>query len=887
MTSTLDRMPNVEHRTASRPDPLRPGTGTGLLERSKELDLLTSVLAAASGGRGGVVLVAGEAGIGKSTLIRSFIAGIGPEARVLVGACEDLVTPRTLGAIRDAFAGRSERVRQILADGGWDDLPVAVLDELRDSVLPTVLVIEDIHWADDATLDVLRYVSRRLDGTPTVLLVSYRDDEIGRDHPAQRLLGGLGGVPAHRVVVPKLSRTAVATLAGGTVATSAALYRLTGGNPFYVTEVVASGDAEVPLTVVDAVLARIHQLDPAVQTMLEQLAVIPSRVELPLARDLLGDLGVLAEAERRGVLEVRPDAVAFRHELARRAVEQSLPVSDRLRLHARALQVLVARGILDLPRIVHHAVQAGDDARVVEFAPLAAAQAARAGSFAQEITYYRQLLEREHLMSPTEIAGVRQKLAVAHWMVDEPAESLEHGLAAVRIREELGDVAALGEALIVLQRPRWALTRTADAMAGSTRAVELLSSVAEGPHRTSALLHYALMMNVMGHADMLVAAEKAAASARRTGVAEFVAMSQTCLGRARLLLGQPDEGLELMRAGLASARAVNAHFSTLMTYALMVQDLFDLNRFQECRRAVDEALAYAEEREVSFYTAHLRAYGYRLQALHGEWDEAIRGLREIVDTSRSGEKGSLRATLAPLACLLGRRGADDAPATLAWAHDFATRAECYYDWRWTCIAEIETAWSNGRPADADDAIARLNELTARPGREVERGELNRWKRRMGRPHGVTPGCPRAFAAGIRGDWRDAAAAWEAIGAPYEQALELLDSGEAAPTLRALEIFDGLGAVPAARLARHRLRALGSQIPRGPQPTTRANPAGLTRRQMEILHLIARGLSNAEIAAEAVVSVRTVDHHVTAILQKLGAPNRVRAAVIARELGVSV
>jgi hypothetical protein len=152
------------------------------------------------------------------------------------------------------------------------------------------------------------------------------------------------------------------------------------------------------------------------------------------------------------------------------------------------------------------------------------------------------------------------------------------------------------------------------------------------------------------------------------------------------------------------------------------------------------------------------------------------------------------------------------------AVEFARRAECYLESVEKRLAEIETAWLTGRPTHADEAIARLDELTARRGRETESGELNRWKRRLGRPHRVPPHCPEIWAIAIRGDRRATAAHWDALGAPYEQAPELLDSGELYPTLHALEILDDLGARPAAQLAWQQLRALGmSRIPRGPEP----------------------------------------------------------------------
>jgi AAA ATPase domain len=274
---------------------------TGLLERDEELDVLETALRRAATGSGSVVLLSGEAGIGKTTVVRSFVRSLGARATVLAGACDDLLTPRTLGPLRDAARGGATRLAGVLDDGDRDAVLSAVVTELAGSARPTVLVVEDVHWADDATLDVLRYAGRRIEDLPAVLVVTFRDEEVGRG--LQRVLGALGGPAVHRLPLHRLSRSAVAALAGGTAATSAPLFRLTGGNPFFVSEALATGDRgldAVPGTVLDAVLARVRRLDPAAQRALEQLAVVPTAVELPLARALLGDLSPLAERSSAG-----------------------------------------------------------------------------------------------------------------------------------------------------------------------------------------------------------------------------------------------------------------------------------------------------------------------------------------------------------------------------------------------------------------------------------------------------------------------------------------------------------------------------------------------------------------------------------------------------------
>ena len=200
------------------------------------------------------------------------------------------------------------------------------------------------------------------------------------------------------------------------------------------------------------------------------------------------------------------------------------------------------------------------------------------------------------------------------------------------------------------------------------------------------------------------------------------------------------------------------------------------------------------------------------------------------------------------------------------------------------LASVEWAWLAGRPEIAQRVAGSLAPRLTHPGAAPFRAELARYLARAGLPAEPFDGCPEPWAAGLRGDWRAAADGWAAAGDPYEQALELASSGEPEPMLDGLRILDGLGAV-AATGVRGRLRELGVRAPRGPRSSTRANPAGLTERQLVVLGLVSEGMTNAEIADRLVVSVRTVDHHVAAVLAKLGVRSRRDAAAAASELGV--
>lgn len=354
--------------TASNP----AGSGGELLERSRALSTLSSALAAVIGGaQGRLVLVGGEAGVGKTALMQRFCAEQDGAARVLWGACEVLFTPRPLGPLLDIARATGNGLGQLIASGAKPyEVADSLMRELR-ARAPTILVLEDLHWADEATLDVLRLLSRRLKAVPALVLATYRDDGLDRLHPLRIVLGELAtAASVDRIGLTRLSPAAVAALAGPHGVDPDELYRRTGGNPFFVTEVLAAGDAQVPGTVRDAVLARTARLSPAAMSLLEAAAVVPWQAELWLLEALAGEaVGRLDECLASGMLVAEPNGIAFRHELARLAVERSLGPHRRVALHRAALVALVdsPTGEADAARLAHHAEGAGDAAMVLWF----------------------------------------------------------------------------------------------------------------------------------------------------------------------------------------------------------------------------------------------------------------------------------------------------------------------------------------------------------------------------------------------------------------------------------------------------------------------------------------------------------------------------------------
>lgn len=858
-----------------------------LLEREADLAVLDDSLAAAAQGRGSFVLISGEAGIGKTSLLRAFLGHIEGDVRVLSGACDDLATPRTLGPFHDMAHAGAKSLRDALQSGTRSEVFPAVLAELDDPLSTVVVVIEDVHWADDGTLDVLRFLARRLESLPTVIILTYRSDEIDDQHGLRGVLAALAGAQAHRIHLRGLSRRAVGLLTEHAQVSPDELLAATGGNPFYVTEVLASPQSGVPATVADAVLGRLGHLSPRAQAALQLLSVIPSHVETWLADALIEDASaVVAEAEARGLVEVTPERISFRHELARRALESSLPSAAALRHHRVVLDALQRHEDADLSRILHHAVAAGDVGAVLAHGPTAARQAAAAGAHRQALSHYRQVLGHAERLDPETRAAVREEaaweLANAHRFLDGARQAER----AVVHREELGDPVALGVARVSLSRLLYLGNRPQESLDSVEQAIADLEHTGDRRALAMAQVWRGGVLQLLDRPREAIAAlEPTRALADEAGSPELVALALNYLGSSRTDLDDP-EGISLLERSIEIAREVDHQEYAVRGYANIAEALAYMADYDRLRRFVRDGLAYARERDFAAHEYVLEAHRCLLLVIDGDWADAERELRRLIaSVDEPGNTG--RFSLPLLARLATRHGADDAWDAVEAAWGNAVRGDSIQALTPAAAATLEWAWLHGEPDVAvERARLTLDRLDRTPGRARCRGELLRWLRRVGVDAGDGDDLPQEFAAGLRGDWRSAAAAWEQVGDRYAGALELADSGEREHMLDALAVLDELGATEPARLLRGRLRALGVKtVPRGPQASTRDNPAGLTARQMEVLTLLAAGSTNVEIAQRLVVSVRTVDHHVSALLRKLGVASRQQAAEAAQSLGL--
>ncbi|HEX6520797.1 MAG TPA: AAA family ATPase [Streptosporangiaceae bacterium] len=647
-----------------------------LLERQVELEMLGTAVERTVTGRGSVVLVSGEAGIGKTSLVHAFLAAAAGRARVLAGTCEDLLTPRALGPLRDAARSAPDGpLAAALSPRADPDLVfAAACDELASPPSPAMLAVEDAHWADGATLDVLRYLGTRVRDLPAVLLMTYRDDALTRDHPLRGVLGVLGSAAATRLRLTRLTSDAVREMAASTDIDPGELFQLTGGNPFYVTEVLANPSVVVPPTVVDAVLARVRTLSPPAQAALDRLAVIPSGAEVSLLRVLAGDLAPVAEAERAGVVEVRGDVVAFRHELARRAVAESLPASVRLELNADVLRALLTRSDRDPFRVLHHAVGAGDDAAVITHGQEAAQEAARVGAHRQAAACYAQVLARGDQLTAARRAALGEAYA---WALSN-SHQLHSAATAAATSAELwrqdGDDRRLVRALVTLARQQWLIERTAAALASAERAIELARPLGDSYQEAIATLALGgLLVVVDREEEGLPYLNEALGIAERCGAASVAALCRNYLGSALLQLGDRSGCGELLRC-MAQATSLGDHEHVMRAYYNLIEGLWRLGEYREALGYIEQAESYGRDRDFRLHGYMFAARRYRLALMRGQWAQAEAGLRELLDGQ--DDPGMIgRETIPILARVLVRQGSADAAEWLALAARHAARAD--------------------------------------------------------------------------------------------------------------------------------------------------------------------------------------------------------------------
>jgi len=850
-----------------------------ILERGESLAALGQLVDDLESSGGRVVLVLGEAGIGKSALVSEFITGVEDQAHVLLGSCDDLFAPQPLGPVWDLARQDSSLTDPLLANdrrGIMESLLVLLNRGLR----PTILVIEDIQWADESTLDIIRFLGRRITTTNSLLLLTYRDEAVGPTHRVQRVIGDLPPANIARLHLAHLSVDAVATLIGDRPFDVEEVLALTGGNPLFVAEIVASQDSIIPTSIHDVVLSRASKVSKEAQRLLALVSIIPGPSERTLIEAILNPTPEsIHECVNEGLLTVSSDTIAYRHELQRRAIEASLGDAERRRLNQQVLAALPREK--NSARLVHHALQADDVAGIVEFAPLAARAAMKIESHEEALAHFRSLQHYLDRFSTSDRASILDDWAHEEFYADSPA-ALGVLSAGIELRRSLNDDRKLARALTFAVRVNVSNMRSDAAESASTEAIAILEPYGPSRDLARAVVYRAALTWVRGDAAHQTIALADRAIDLATAVGEDLAIAQALgiKGTAELSLGNPD-GLRLLEEGHRLADIGGYRYEqarALLSLAAAAADSREMQRAADlARRAGDTAARY----EIRTIESDARAMHTETLVWTGEWEAAELAASDLLYANPNAEALACRI----LATIQMRRGQDGARATLdrMWALAQGSADYPVLDAGGAVLAEY--AWLT---ESTDSSL--LSDLRGTFARGLKLGALwpsdafSFWLWKLGMVPATSGRMCEPYRLIMVGKAEEAAAMWETKGVPYAQGLALMHGGVEGH-VRALHIFDGLGAVAMAHRVRRSLLDAGVKLSRGAGRSTRGNAAGLTARQAEVLDLLAEGLSNPDIAEQLFVSGRTVENHVRAILKKLEVPNRQEAVATARERGI--
>jgi len=801
--------PRAAQRPGSRDDPATGEAADELLERADHLSTLADSLAAISGtARGQLMLVSGEAGVGKTALLRRFCADQRASARILWGACDPLFTPRPLGPLLDVADEAGGELADVVQAGGRPYAVASALMHELGSRATTVLVLDDVQWADEATLDVVGLVGRRIDAVPALVVLGYRDDELDRAHPLRMVLGALATGPgASRLEIPPLSRDAVLALAEPHGVDVDELFGKTAGNPFFVTEALAAGEGELPRTVRDAVLARAARLSPPAAALADAVAIAPPSVELWLLEALAGDaVDRLDECLTSGMLTHGPGGVTFRHELARRAVEESLPPNRRLLLHRKALDALAdpPTGSPDLERLSHHADAAGDGPAVLRFAPAAAARAAALGAHREAAEQYARALQYADSLALSERAELLERRSHECYLTDQPEEALDALKSVIECHRELGDTRKEGDSMRRLGNILWCPGRTAEARETAQEAVTVLEQVPPGRELAMA---YALMASLQKDRDDPSGAmewgTRAFELAKSVDDTETLIHALNTIGTTELLTGAPG-GLEKLERSLELGKRADSAEGVGRAFIHLVWGGTRLRNYELADRYLDPGLAYLSERGLDLWRLYLLAFRARIELDRGHWSEAVDSAGLVLQKRCISTFPRILA-LVVRGLVRARRGEPDAQTPLDDALAMATPTQELPRIAPVAAARAEVAWLAGDPEGVRVATEDAYRLALRQGVAWPIGELAYWRWRAGLEDEAPDGAAEPYAVQIAGDWARAAELWTEIGCPYEAALALADADDDDALRRALDKLQQLGAQKAAEIVARRLQ----------------------------------------------------------------------------------
>jgi len=850
-----------------------------LLERDQFISDLSSLFEKVQTENGIVVAISGEAGIGKTSLVEAFTTMVGDQNKILWGSCDDLFTPRPLAPLYDIASQLNNKIIDQLDSGiPRPSIFSILLKEIQNNE-SNIIVIEDVHWADESTFDFIKFLGRRINKCKSLLIITYRDDEIKSDHPLKLALSSIQANYLKRIKLTPLSKSAVNSLAAKSGRVDSLLYEMTGGNPLLVTEVLLNDQVETPATIKELFTSKLKRLSDDGIMSVELLSVIPGKVEKWLVRKLINELNILDEILEFGLLKIEGNSYIFRHELARMAIEESLSESKRIKLNSQVLNALIEQKNIDhfLARIVHHASKAQLSESIIKYAPLAATQASKLGAHNHAVKHYQIALQYDNQISVEQKLKLLEGLSYECFLVGRVNDAISASEEALLILKQYPDVNREGEIYRRLSRIFWYDCQDEKGEEYLNKAIQIFEQLPPGRSLAMAYSNKSQTYSIREDSVSTIHwGGKALALARELNDKEVEAHALNNIGCAKLTAENKSGESDLLRSLEISIENDFFEHAT-RAYVNLGSINLQLRNLQAADKYFSKGLEYGNEKNIYVFSLCMAGHYAKTKLHFGLWDESVE-LANYVLKQKSAPPGNTVMPLNVLAIIRMRR---NDPGALKLINETMKMALSMGEMEKIVsisASKAELFWLQNKLADFTDELNSIYFKVLKSNNPWAIGEIAYWLWKADRLIEIPEIIAKPYLLQIQGKWEEASNLWGELLCPYEQALALSEGDEDAMK-KSIEIFEKLGASATVQLIKQKMRESGIRsIPKGPRQTTRENFAGLTARQLEVLKLVASGMSNIQIADNLYISSKTVDHHISAIFSKLNIHSRIEAAV---------
>jgi len=862
-----------------------------LLERESYLDQLTALFQSAKQGKGHSVFVLGEAGIGKTSLVKEFLSRTGDSALILTGSCDSLFTPRPLGPLYDIAPQMGGSFFEILKTEKDRSLIFATfLHELMTGKIPVVLVFEDIHWVDEATMDFIKFLARRIGRLKCLFVLTYRDDEMKYQYPLTSIFGELPSDGYSKIAVNRLSREAVNQLAlGKGYGSGDDVYKLTSGNPFYVTEILANYSPGIPERVKDSILAVFKGLGESARELWEFLSILPTGIDAGLFAQMDPSFGAtLANCIASNIIVSPQDHLSFKHEIYRITIEESMTPYRRKALHRRVLALMqnLPSDTCTLSQLIHHARLADDHQLIAKFAPRAAREAASLGAHIEASKLYLVAIKHIDKEDPS-LASLYEQHAYECYLTNQSKEAIDSQERALQLWRKDNVRQKEGDTLRLLSQFWWHIGDQKKAIALARESIQVLESETLSRECALAYCNFAQLSMLADDLESALAwGQKASTLAAELDDLRIVCYALNSIGSAMLRIPSTEqEGAERLNQSLSIALANGFHEHVARAYANLSYSYVLTRRYQDAEEVFETGLKYCDDNDLYSWKCYLLICKVKTLFETGRWAEAESLATATQNSPNNRSRITALTILAKLAIRLGRL--DQGMEIIVLVKSLAM-ATCDPQLIAPVLtAELERCWITGEPFLWTEMESEEFKRCFENHNVWITSHLAYWIHKAGLHTHFIAGreIVTPFELELKGKFRAAAERWKEIRCPYEFALAL-SGGNEENQLEAIQRLTDMGANATRDMLKSKLRRKGvKNIPRGPRESTRNNPAMLTKRQIEILSLLGQGSQNKEIADKLFISQKTVEHHISSILSKLEVSSRSKAVFQANKLGI--